>query len=588
MKFLLIFIFAFNFIFDFSSARTSESLKVEIEDGKIIGGWMTSLSGKIIRAFMGIPYAAPPIGDLRFKAPQKVKPWGNVSLLAQKEPPMCTQINTFNDMYSETVYGQEDCLYLNVYTPEITKKITKKLPVLVWIHSGAWLVGHAGYTDYSPEYLLEHDIILVTGNYRLGALGFLSTEDEYSPGNYGFKDQLEILRWVKKNIEKFGGDANSVTLAGESAGAAAVNYHMFSPKSRGLFHRAISQSGHLFNPWADPAHKGKAKENAIRLAEKLHCSKSGISTKSLIECLRKISAEEITRVLRDLPVWDNDPLIAFQPVIENFDSNEEPFISELKYEKLSLDIPWIVGITSEEGLMKSASFFNNAEKLKELEENWKKILPVTFYYDHLPENEVDEINQKIYNFYFKESSFSNNKENLTNMWSEGWFGGFFDNLSYRFKSNDRENTFVYLFTHKGAASFSEYFLGEKEEFYGTCHVDEIFHLFPIQKYFPDYMSAMPTQEDRKITEIITKLWANFVTFGNPTPNYSEESKFPIWKPATKFPLDFMKIGNENGASEILLEMKKDLYPERANFWIELRKKYGLHLWAFDLNGRDEL
>lgn len=176
------------------------------------------------------------------------------------------------------------------------------MPVLVWFHGGSWIVGSGGVSEYGPQYFLDHDVILVTGNYRLGALGFLSTEDENCSGNFGLKDQMTILEWVQQNIDKFGGDGHSVTIFGESAGSASVNYHLVSPLSKGLFHRAISQSATLMNPWSDPARKGLAKMRAIRLADMMGCSISGTSVKKMMECLREKPAEKITMAQTEFQV----------------------------------------------------------------------------------------------------------------------------------------------------------------------------------------------------------------------------------------------------------------------------------------------
>lgn len=173
----------------------------------------------------------------------------------------------------------------------------EKYPVMVWFHGDGWMAGHGGISLYGPEYLLEHDVILVTGNYRLGPLGFLSTEDKHCPGNFGLKDQSLILKWVRQNIENFNGDSKSVTIFGESAGGASVNYHMISPMSKGLFDRAISQSGTLMNIWSDTARPGLAKMRAIRLANLLRCPISNTSFKEIIECLRKVPAKDITDAL---------------------------------------------------------------------------------------------------------------------------------------------------------------------------------------------------------------------------------------------------------------------------------------------------
>lgn len=170
----------------------------------------------------------------------------------------------------------------------------EKLPVLVWFHGGGWFFGQGGVSEYGPEHFLDHDVVLVTGNYRLGPLGFLSTEDQNASGNFGLKDQMVILEWVQQNIQKFGGNPRSVTIFGESAGGASVNYHMISPLSRGLFNRAISQSGTLMSVWADPARKGVAKMRAIRLADMMSCPISGTTMKGMIDCLKNVSAENIT------------------------------------------------------------------------------------------------------------------------------------------------------------------------------------------------------------------------------------------------------------------------------------------------------
>lgn len=131
--------------------------------------------------------------------------------------------------------GEEDCLYLNIYTP----KVGQKLSVMVYIHGGGWLAGNGNRDSYGPEYLMDHNIILVTMNYRLGPLGFLSTEDGVAPGNYGLKDQQLALKWVQKYIKYFGGNPDSVTLFGQSAGAASTNYHMLSKGSRGNLEKKL-------------------------------------------------------------------------------------------------------------------------------------------------------------------------------------------------------------------------------------------------------------------------------------------------------------------------------------------------------------
>jgi carboxylesterase type B len=196
-------------------AKNSPELEVDLNDGKILGRYMASQSGRTIRAFMGIPFAEPPIDELRFRAPVKKASWRPNTLRTQTEPKKCPQ--TTSIVAPRVLEGDEDCLYLNVYAPEVDSSSRHgKHPVMVYFHGGSFLGGHGGVSELGPDYFLDTDVILVVGNYRLGVLGFMSTENEESPGNYGMKDQVALLRWVNENIDSFGGDKNSVTIFGES------------------------------------------------------------------------------------------------------------------------------------------------------------------------------------------------------------------------------------------------------------------------------------------------------------------------------------------------------------------------------------
>jgi len=200
------------------------------------------LRGQVIRGvrqFLGIPYAAPPTGDRRWTAPTAASGWRGVRD-ATRFAPHCAQLATAFGVDSTS----EDCLYLNVYTP--TRPAHGDAPVIVWFHGGSLVTGESD--DYDPSGLVGEGAVVVTVNYRLGALGFLATstladEDGGRAGNYGLLDQQQALRWVQQNIDRFGGDEDKVTIAGESAGGLSVLSHVASPTARGLFHRAIVQSG---------------------------------------------------------------------------------------------------------------------------------------------------------------------------------------------------------------------------------------------------------------------------------------------------------------------------------------------------------
>ena len=191
-------------------------------------------------AFRGLPYAAPPVGNLRWRPPQPPTPWRGVRDASQYAP-SCPQPKSVSRPPGPE---SEDCLYLNVSTPTLHRNAS--LPVIVWFHGGGWV--EDGALDYDGTKLAANGVVVVTINYRLGALGFLAhpafaAESGGSAGNYGLMDQQQALRWVRGNIESFGGDPHNVTIAGQSAGGLSVLAHLVSPGSRGLFQRAIVESG---------------------------------------------------------------------------------------------------------------------------------------------------------------------------------------------------------------------------------------------------------------------------------------------------------------------------------------------------------
>ncbi|KAF4526358.1 hypothetical protein B566_EDAN014096, partial [Ephemera danica] len=187
--------------------------RVSVEQGTLIGLEMKSSRSKKFFSFQGVPYAAPPVGDLRFRPPQEAAHWEGEKL-AWREGNDCAQIHFLFHEYT----GHEDCLYLNVYTPRLQRKGSKGLDVMVWIHGGGYFSGSGSTEVYGPEYIMDHEVVLVTINYRVGALGFLNLGTSEASGNYGLKDQVAAFRWVQKNIAKFGGNPRSVTAFGHSAG----------------------------------------------------------------------------------------------------------------------------------------------------------------------------------------------------------------------------------------------------------------------------------------------------------------------------------------------------------------------------------
>ncbi len=218
----------------------------------VSGGTLRGLEDHGVYVFRGIPYARPPVGDRRWRAPAAPEPWSGVRT-AYSFGPACMQapFTEGSPYYSPPETLSEDCLHLNVWTPDMTP--AEPLPVMVWIHGGSFTRGSGAVPAYDGASLAREGVVLVTINYRLGVFGYLahpelSQERGGSSGNYGLLDQIAALQWVQSNIAQFGGDRNSVTVFGESAGASAVNQLLAAPEASGLFHRAIGQSGGFLSP----------------------------------------------------------------------------------------------------------------------------------------------------------------------------------------------------------------------------------------------------------------------------------------------------------------------------------------------------
>ncbi|HEX5960552.1 MAG TPA: carboxylesterase family protein [Rhodanobacteraceae bacterium] len=213
-------------------------------DGGELSGWHDSTAG--LNEFEGIPYAAPPVGPLRWKPPRPVAPWTGVRA-ADHFAPRCMQRPLFGDMVFRSDGMSEDCLYLNVWTP--VQRHGRKVPVLVYFYGGGFVGGDGSEYRYDGASLARRGIVTVTVNYRLDVFGFLALpalareSRHHATGNYGLLDQVAALRWVRRNIAAFGGDPTQVTIAGESAGSMSVSALMASPLSRGLMTRAIGESG---------------------------------------------------------------------------------------------------------------------------------------------------------------------------------------------------------------------------------------------------------------------------------------------------------------------------------------------------------
>ena len=323
----------------FPLLANAQVTQVDVTGGRVAG---TPANG--IVSFKGIPFAAPPVGALRWKAPQPVASWTGVKQAATYAA-SCMQDVAIMKLFAAPTAMSEDCLYLNVWSP--AKTAGDRLPVMVWIYGGGFALGQTSVPAYDGTGLAEKGVVLVSVSYRVGAFGFLahpelSKESGKGSGNYGLQDMIAGLRWVQANIAKFGGDPGRVTIFGESAGGIAVSMLAASPAAKGLFHRAISESGGSFGP-ARLASEGGVNVPSLKVAEAAGQAFLAKLSASDIMAARSVPADTIqTAVGPGLqgnfwPVFDGDVLPRDQ--------------YELYQAGRFNDTPVLIGTNSDEGAL---------------------------------------------------------------------------------------------------------------------------------------------------------------------------------------------------------------------------------------------
>lgn len=274
-----------------TTAAFASNLKIKTDKGKVEG---TLTADGQVRAFKGIPYAAPPVGNLRWQAPQPAAKWHG-TLSAKDFGHRCIQTSTYPDMIFHDPGPSEDCLTLNVWTP--AHAAPGSLPVMVWIYGGGFVSGSTSEARQDGQFLAHRNVVIVSMNYRLGIFGFFAHPEltaespHHASGNYGLLDQAAALQWVKRNISNFGGDPNNITLFGESAGSFSVSSQMASPLSRNLLAKAIGESGAAFHS-SGLGYPTLAKAEA----EDAAFAQAAFHTSSLAD-LRKLSVEDLIQAV---------------------------------------------------------------------------------------------------------------------------------------------------------------------------------------------------------------------------------------------------------------------------------------------------
>ncbi|CAH0397388.1 unnamed protein product [Chilo suppressalis] len=482
--------------------------------------------------FMGIPYAQVNASN-PFGAAIPQPPFEGL-FEADDDSAICPQIEEIN----YTIMGSLDCLHLNIYVPSIANS-QKKLPVLVWIHGGGYRSGSAGRYLFGPKFIVRHDVILITMNYRLGAYGFMSLDTPENPGNEGLKDQLIALKWIKKNVEAFGGDSDKITLFGESAGGRSVDFHLLSPNEK-LFDKVIIQSGTTLGPAFYAPHK----DAPLILATHL-----GLVTEDKSEAISFLAS-----IHTDLIVAATYELgLVFRPCLEKPFEEVDAFITE---NWIEANVPKVRGMPILLGFTDDEKLVEYINQPKSYFENLNNIFYERLHFGFdVDSPDFEGMIESVRRFYISDGTNDENvKYQISNFDSDFTYIHPTSRSISKYLVNGAGNIYQYVFSYNGDRSFGKRDKNFTDSIAGAVHADEIGYLFDAR-----YYDQTPSADDQLVIDRITMLWTNFAKYGNPTPIFSE--LLPItWTPITKNSLQFYL--------DINLELSLGVRPfhNRMAFW----------------------
>ncbi|CAG9786917.1 unnamed protein product [Diatraea saccharalis] len=536
-------LFSFLFLVAVASGQGSNPL-VRVSQGLVRGTWKISTNGRSYASFQGIPYARPPVGKYRFREPQQHKPWTG-TWDATRPLSDCLQYEPFIGK----IVGSENCLFVNVHTPN--PNAGSSMPVLVFIHGGAFMYGSGSL--YEANHLMDKDMVVVTFNYRLGPLGFLSTGDEAAPGNAGLKDQAFALRWVQNNIMMFGGNPDSVTLTGCSAGGASVHYHYLSPLSKGLFSKGIAFSGSAFSSWT---HAVKPVQKAKTLSSIVGCPIT--TTREMIDCLKYRPAEVIINAMVEMFDWKVHMFTMFTPTAEA-PGTREPFLTQYPYHAAKAGamqrVPLIASVTSEEGLYPAAIYMRESSYLAELDSRWAQLASNIFEFnDTLPLDQHIAVAAKIKQQYLGGKPVSKETfPQLIQALSDRLFNVDVGKLAEIHAQRSGQPVYVYRFAHRGSTSLSLLMANNKEN-YGVSHADDVLQIFK----FPGLV--FDTTEDKKMVNLLIDMVYTYATTG--VPKFSNAAWLQVSPGSPE--LNYLEISSPTKA-----EMKSSSDFGHKSFWDSL-------------------
>ncbi|CAG9761610.1 unnamed protein product [Ceutorhynchus assimilis] len=523
---------------------------IQINSGKIRGKLNEDVRGGKFYSFLGIPYAKPPIGDLRFKAPIPVDPW--LGIFEALEP---GNVSIQPNYLTKQIDGSEDCLNLNVHTPclpNLHAPKTSLKPVMVFVHGGSFLTGSNHKDLHGPEILISENVVIVEINYRLGILGFLNLEDPKLevPGNASFKDMVLSLKWIQKNIKNFNGDPENVTIFGNSAGAASVHFLVLSPMAKGLFHKALCQSGSALSSWAYAFQSNQPMAKALGLGE--------VSDEELYRYLKEASVEEIfkaqTMIDEETVKCNRARLVG--AVVEPQTYKGEKFFKEHPVKLLLsgryTSVPLLMGYNSGDGMIVDGMVAPEMNYIywTDKEHNVPGLL-------NLPKGSLlsKQLGEEIVKFYFGKGPYSREthlKQFYDITTDNSFLRGIFSSIKHHRRTS---NAPIYMYRLSLESDLCFYKNIIQIELPGVCHVDEMGYLFTTLFTETPSKGTIEDITQRKMC----RMWANFARYGNPTP-FKDALLGIIWEPVVNpNKVAFLDIGD-------CLKIEYNPEEERMTFW----------------------
>ncbi|XP_053513773.1 cholinesterase isoform X1 [Artibeus jamaicensis] len=513
IRFLLLFLLLWVLI---GESHSEEDIIITTKNGKVRGINLSVLGGAVT-AFLGIPYAQPPLGRLRFRKPQSMTKWSDI-WNATKYSNSCYQNTdqsfpgfTGSEMWNPNTDLSEDCLYLNVWIP-VPKP--KNATVMVWIYGGGFQTGTSSLPVYDGKFLARVErVIVVSMNYRVGALGFLALPgNSEAPGNMGLFDQQLALQWIQKNIAAFGGNPKSVTLFGESAGAASVSLHLLSPRSHPLFTRAILQSGSSNTRWAVNSLE-EARNRTLTLAKFMGCLRENET--EIIKCLQNKDPQEI--LLNEVFIVPYGTLlqVPFGPLVDgDFLTDMPDTLLQLgQFKKTQI----LVGVNKDEGtafLVYGSPGFSKDNDSVITRREFLEGLKLFF-------QGVSELGRESILFHYTDLLDDPRAEKYREALDDvvGDYNFICPALEFTKKFADLGNdAFFYNFEHQSSKL-------PWPEWMGVMHGYEIEFVFGL----PLERRINYTKAEEILSRSIMKRWANFAKYGNPDGNQNSSTRWPVFK-----------------------------------------------------------